>query len=169
MLLLCWEKMNIEALNSETSQEVFCWSKMNIETLKSETAQEHLLKEVIPRCKNICTSKLHNTCIPELYLQHFMLLVGLKKVDVTMVWCWLGLLGFTYLTTARCYYIDEHKKEENVRYCNEFIQQYFRLELCTYGWVQLTEEEGQSLESLAVKPLKKGLEFNYIGCNDCVM
>jgi hypothetical protein len=53
--------------------------------------------------------------LPELNLQQFMLLVGLKKLDVRTVWRWLRLLGFTYLTTTKCYYTDGHEKEENVR------------------------------------------------------
>ncbi len=117
----------------------------------------------------MCNIELQNMGLPELNLQQFMLLVGLKKVDVTTVWRWLRLLGFTYSTTTKSYYIDGHEKEENVRYRNEFIKRYFRLEFRTYRWVQLTEEEGQSLESLEKKPIPKGLGFNYIDCDGHVM
>jgi hypothetical protein len=144
------------------------WAKVNLETLNSETAQEYLLEEVITKCKNICNLKLLKMGVPQLNLQQFMLLlVGLKKLDVTTVWRWLRRL--VYSTTTKSYYTDGHKKEENVRYQNEFIKQYFRLEFCTYRWVQLTEEEGQSLELLEKKPIPKGLGFKYIGCNGHVM
>jgi hypothetical protein len=72
-----------------------------------------------------------------------------------MVWRWLHLLGFTYLTTTKSYYTGGHEKEENVRYRNEFIKGYFRLEFHSYRWVQFTEEEGQSLDSWKRNQLQK--------------
>jgi hypothetical protein len=64
------------------------WAKMNLETLKSKTAREYLLEEVIPKCKDICNSELRNMSITELNLRQFILLVGLKKVNVISVWRW---------------------------------------------------------------------------------
>jgi hypothetical protein len=88
------------------------WAKMNLETLKLKTAREYLIEEIIPKCKDICNSELRNISIPELNLQHFMLLVGLKKVNVTTVRRWLRLLGFTDAAATKCYLIHKLVREE---------------------------------------------------------
>jgi hypothetical protein len=160
---------NLFAIFPEARTLLMRWAKINLETLNAETTQEYLLEEGIPTSKDTCDTELQKMGSPELNLQQFMLLVGLKKVDITMVWRWLHLLCFSYSTTTKSYDTDGHEKEENVRYHNEFIKRYFRLEFRTYRWVQLTEEEGQSLESLEKKPIPKGLGFNYINCDGHAM
>ncbi len=47
------------------------------------------------------------------------------------------------------------------------IKQNFRREFC--HWVQLREEEGQSLELLEQNPIPTGLGFKHIGCNGHTM
>jgi hypothetical protein len=141
----------------EAQRMLLVWANKNLEILNSETAREYLLSEVIPHCRTICNKELAQHGYPPFEPKKFLKFVRLKTLDVTTAWQWLKQLGFTYAKNEKCYYTDGHEKAENVRYRVKFIKRYLEHELCTFRWVQLTEDEAVALEQLAKHPLKQGL------------
>ena len=47
---------------------------------------------------------------------------GLKTLSVPTVYRWLWKLGFKYKVRKKCYYVDMHKKPENVRFQKAFVK-----------------------------------------------
>ena len=50
---------------------------------------------------------------------------------------WFRFLGFTYRERVKCYSNDKHENEETLQARDEFITQYFTLELRVHHWVQV--------------------------------
>jgi hypothetical protein len=59
-------------------------------------------------------------------------------VSISMTWCWLRCLGFTYDTQKKSFFVDGHERPDIVFCCNEFCTLYLsNLEPRTHRWIQV--------------------------------
>ena len=69
--------------------------------------------------------------------------------------------GFTYYKRQKSYLSDKHEDEENVTSRKKITKTYFRLETCTYRWVQIDEDLAKEMENDELKSLAKNICYEY--------
>jgi hypothetical protein len=149
--------IHLFAVFPEARDMLVKWAKTNLEMLNSETARQHILEEIIPAMMKVCNCELTELGLRPLDEDEFLAFVHLQNVCASTAWRWLRLLGFSYLANRKCYYTDNHEKQENIEHRITYIIRYFELELRAYRWVVLTESDAKILEDRQKNPLQKGL------------
>ena len=86
---------------------------------------------------------------------------GLTMLSKSTATRWLNQLGYTYCERKKCYYNDNHEKEENVNYRMKFIHTYlFDYEFRAHRWIQLSEERVIELER--TKEVDRSNAYNFL-------
>ena len=57
---------------------------------------------------------------------------------------WRSLVSI--IANKQNYYYDKHESEDNVKYCEKIMKQYYKHEKNTYQWIHLTESDAIKLE-----------------------
>jgi hypothetical protein len=102
---------------------------------------DYLVRTAIPSI----LAKIQKSREGEYTLQQFLNDKGLNTLCPWKIYNWLGALGFVYSTLKKSYYIDSHKKPENVKYRTAFIQWYQLYEIRTHRWIQIPMSRYTSL------------------------
>jgi hypothetical protein len=99
--------------NPDLYSSFLTYAKSNLSTLSGEMLHEYLhtvaLPETVKKIKNV--RKLN-----EYTIQDFLKENNLCILCPRTIYIWLKQLGFVYLASAKSYYIDSHKKLNNVQY-----------------------------------------------------
>ena len=123
----------------------FCSRKVIDGSLSIEALSNEVKNKILPQCYDLLLDKNDTNHEIETY-EDMLKSLNLKTVGVTTSWRLLKILGFKYSEQEQCYYTDGHEREDVVFYRNEFITYYFKCELQTMMWVQLSKSESINLE-----------------------
>lgn len=124
-----------------------CNEKVKQGSLSAESLTVEIRTKIIPKCyeKLLDEAGDDKDLMPS--YNEILSMCDLSTVSVKTVWRWLVYLGYKYCENKRCYYSDGHERKDVVKDRNErFLVEYFKLERCTYRWVQLTNEDAMKLE-----------------------
>ena len=127
-------------------------AKENKMTMGVDSLREHTLEVVLPELY-----KNHDEAQVEAGLEEaermtykqFKNCLGISTLAPSTIWRWMQYLGYEHSEVKKCYYVDNHKAEENVNYRNnEFLPEYWKTEIRSYRWTQLTVAQAEELEKL---------------------
>jgi hypothetical protein len=72
----------------------------------------------------------------------FLKQYNLKTLSLATASTWMNALGYSYNKRKKCYYNDNHKKPENITYCNNHIHHYLnKIEPLTHRYIQMTKQQ----------------------------
>ena len=146
-------KMNREpklfSLFPEAKEELleYCNTQAAAGALNSEIVASEIRNHTIQNCyKKLVDALETNESIPT--IEEFKSMVDLKNVTVSTSWRWLQSYGFTYSDQKKCYFTDGHEREDVVKdRNNRFLLNYFRYELRSMRWIQITETLAKEIEN----------------------
>ena len=94
-----------------------------MELLNAKLAQDYLITTAIPAlCKTLNEEEPDET--KHVTTKDILHKYGLTMLSKSTATRWLNQLGYTYCERKKCYYNDNHEKEENVNYRMKFIHTY---------------------------------------------
>jgi hypothetical protein len=130
----------------------YAWA--NIKNLSTEVMHQYLIVTALPEI----VKKIENTMRrDEKYnVQNLLEDNGLRKLSLSKVHNWMKCMGFSYEPHKKTYYVNNHKKPENVLYRSSFIDRYFEYELCAHRWLLVPEDRVMKMkENGEFYPIKK--------------
>ena len=114
-------------------------------TISVETVHEHIIDKLIPKLvTKIAKERGQDDYCTEMLFQEFRI----KKLTIVTTYSWMQKLGFNYHPRKKCYYVDSHESEDNIKYQKSFISCYFKYELRAYRGYSTTKEEKDKLVRL---------------------
>ena len=122
--------------NPDTIDSIQKFCRENIQRLTVELLHSHINETIIPDLVKKIQKERNNGEFNEddLKREH-----GLESLTISTVNKWMNKLGFKYGSRKKCYYVDNHDSEENIKYRNAFIDRYFQYELRMHRWYSITE------------------------------
>jgi hypothetical protein len=109
------------------------WIKENVATLSVTKVQEHLFTRVLPKIPNETKAK-HK--IPE----------TIPSRSVTYELMTNDKVGCSYGEHTKCYYVDNHEKEEVRQDRQRYLEQMFDYEFRMYKWIQIPAKNAEALK-----------------------
>ena len=115
----------------------------NLDCLSGEFVFQYVVDKALPNILQEQRKELddENFSMKELLREN-----GLTKINLTTIYPWMRKLGFKYEEWKKCYYVDNHDSESNVKYRRSMLQRYFKYEVRAHRWIQLPLEDAQKLQ-----------------------
>ena len=121
--------------NPKVVESFNSYCRTNILTLKVENVHTFIAEKVIPDLvKKIQTERKDEQYIQDDLFNKY----NLQKFSLSTTYKWMKHIGYKFVCRKICYYVDSHDSEENIAYCNTFIDRYFGYEYrCQNGILSL--------------------------------
>ena len=118
------------------------YCKSNISTLKIENVHVFIKEKVIPELVKTIQNERNNISysVEDLFAEY-----NLHKFSLSTTYKWMKHMGYNFVCRKKCYYVDSHESEENVKYRNSFIERYFDYELRCHRWYSIPATEKTKL------------------------
>ena len=115
--------------NCNCVEEIHSNCKNNLSTLSVERLHNHIHAIILPKIVKTIREKQNDVSfdVAKLLKEY-----NLTNISVRTVCTWMHKLGYMYGLRQKFYYVNNHKKPENIRYQNSFISRYFDYKFCCY-------------------------------------
>ena len=130
------------------ARHIICdWATANIECMSSELIAHYIREELVPILHRMHEQQCeHDQALTRMSIDDMKLQLNIDNFSVSTAYRMLKYLGFKYQPRKKTYYNDKHENSENILARKRFLTKYFKLELKSRVWVQLTEDEAIKLE-----------------------
>jgi hypothetical protein len=148
--------------NPELCTTIKEYCRENLGDLSIEFLFQYLHKTTLPQLVEAETKVRKDDMEEEEYqkeLRRILKPYRLVTVCMSTVQRWLHLLGFKYELRKKSYYVDGHEKPATIQYRHDFCKRYLGYEQRMHRWVQITEEEAETLESQNKIPEGSGYHY----------
>jgi len=151
--------------------QIIAYAVKNLATLSIESLHDYIISTVLPRLVKTwreeeqieeqdstgTSTGTTGTIAPTELQNHnhdsitakFLKAHGLKSLSLSTTWRWMRLLGFSYDTRRKGFYVDGHEREDvvanRVEFCNKYLTEY---EPYCKRWIQIRLEKAQTIKDL---------------------